>query len=43
MQNIKIMKVKKNTLLLFACFVWSIAGFNVCRIGLDVIPEMYPS
>ena len=32
------MKVKKNTLLLLACLVWSIAGFNVCRIGLDCYP-----
>lgn len=28
------MKVKKNTLLLIACLVWGIAGFNVLRIGL---------
>lgn len=32
------MKVKKNTLLLLACLVWSIAGFNVCRIGLECYP-----
>ena len=28
------MKVKRNTLLLFACLVWSAAGFNILRIGL---------
>ena len=28
------MKVKRNTLLLIACFVWSAAGFNILRIGL---------
>lgn len=28
------MKVKKNTLLLLACLVWSAAGFNILRIGL---------
>ncbi len=28
------MKVKRNTLLLLACLVWSIAGFNILRIGL---------
>lgn len=28
------MKVKKRTLLLIACFVWFIAGFNVLRIGI---------
>lgn len=27
------MKVKKNTLLLLACLVWIIAGFNIVRIG----------
>lgn len=32
------MKVKRNTLLLLACFVWSIAGFNVLRIGLMAYP-----
>lgn len=29
-----IMKVKKNTLLLIACFVWTAAGFNILRIGI---------
>lgn len=29
-----IMKVKKNTLLLIACFVWAAAGFNILRIGI---------
>lgn len=28
------MKVKKNTLLLIACFVWTAAGFNILRIGI---------
>ena len=28
------MKVKKRTLLLIACLVWGIAGFNILRIGL---------
>ena len=28
------MKVKRNTLLLIACLVWSAAGFNILRIGL---------
>lgn len=28
------MKVNKRTLLVIACFVWSIAGFNVLRIGV---------
>ena len=27
------MNVKRNTLLLLACFVWSAAGFNIFRIG----------
>ena len=27
------MNVKRNTLLLLACLVWSIAGFNILRIG----------
>ena len=27
------MKVKRNTLLLIACLVWSLAGFNILRIG----------
>lgn len=28
------MKVKKKTLLLIACAVWSLAGFNILRIGI---------
>lgn len=28
------MKVKRHTLLLLACLVWSAAGFNILRIGL---------
>lgn len=32
------MKVKRNTLLLLACLVWSAAGFNILRIGLMVYP-----
>ncbi len=27
------MKVKRNTLLLIACLVWSAVGFNTLRIG----------
>ena len=33
------MKVKRNTLLLVACLVWSAAGFNVLRIGLKAYPD----
>lgn len=32
------MKVKKRTLLLIACIVWSSAGFNVLRIGIWAYP-----
>ena len=32
------MKVKRNTLLLLACLVWSVAGFNILRIGLIAYP-----
>lgn len=32
------MKVKRNTLLLLACLVWGIAGFNILRIGLMAYP-----
>ncbi|MGN0298554.1 MAG: hypothetical protein ACI4C1_05140 [Lachnospiraceae bacterium] len=32
------MKVKKTTLLLIACLVWTAAGFNILRIGLLVYP-----
>lgn len=32
------MKVKRSTLLLLACLVWSTAGFNILRIGLTVYP-----
>lgn len=33
------MKVQKNTLLLIACLVWSVAGFNILRIGLLAYPN----
>lgn len=32
------MKVKRNTLLLLACLVWSVAGFNILRIGVMAYP-----
>lgn len=32
------MKVKRNTLLLLACLVWSVAGINILRIGLMAYP-----
>ena len=32
------MKVKRNTLLLLACLLWSAAGFNILRIGLMAYP-----
>ena len=32
------MHVKRNTLLLLACLVWSAAGFNILRIGLMAYP-----
>ena len=32
------MKVKRSTLLLLACLVWSAAGFNILRIGLTAYP-----
>ena len=32
------MKVKRNTLLLLACLIWSAAGFNILRIGLMAYP-----
>lgn len=32
------MKVKRNTLLLLACLVWSAAGVNILRIGLMSYP-----
>lgn len=35
------MKVKRNTLLLFACLVWSAAGFNILRIGLIAYPPYF--
>lgn len=35
------MKVKRNTLLLFACLVWSVAGFNILRIGLVAYPAYF--
>lgn len=33
------MKVNKRTLLLIACIVWSIAGFNIVRIGVLAYPS----
>ena len=35
------MKVKRNTLLLLACLVWSTAGFNILRIGLTAYPSYW--
>ena len=32
------MKVKRSTLLLIACLVWSAAGFNILRIGVLAYP-----
>ena len=32
------MKVKKKTLLLIACIVWFMAGFNILRIGILSYP-----
>lgn len=32
------MKVKKKTLLLIACIVWFLAGFNIVRIGILSYP-----
>ena len=32
------MKVRRNTLLLLACLVWSAAGFNILRIGVMACP-----
>ena len=32
------MKIKRNTLLLLACLIWSAAGFNILRIGLMAYP-----
>ncbi|MEY8413256.1 hypothetical protein AALB51_18730 [Lachnospiraceae bacterium 62-26] len=32
------MKVKRNTLLLIACLVWSTAGVNILHIGLTAYP-----
>ena len=31
--------VKRNTLLLLACLVWSAAGFNILRIGILAYPD----
>lgn len=33
------MKVKRDTLLLIACLVWSAAGFNILRIGILAYPD----
>ena len=35
------MKVKRNTLLLLACLVWSAAGFNILRIGVSEYRTYY--
>lgn len=35
------MKVKRNTLLLLACLVWSAAGFNILRIGCMAYPAYF--
>lgn len=35
------MKVKRNTLLLLAALVWSIAGINVLRVGMAVYPAYH--
>lgn len=35
------MKVKRNTLLLIACLVWTAAGFNILRIGLMAYPTFH--
>lgn len=35
------MKVKRNTLLLLACLVWSAAGINILRIGLVAYPAYF--
>lgn len=32
------MKVKRNTLLLLVCLVWSAAGVNILRVGLMAYP-----
>lgn len=32
------MNVQRNTLLLIACLVWSVAGINILRIGLMAYP-----
>ena len=33
------LKVKRNTLLLIACFVWCAAGFNILRISVLAYPD----
>lgn len=33
------MKVKRNTLLLIACFLWCAAGFNILRVGVLAYPD----
>ena len=35
------MKVKRNTLLLLACLVWSAAGINILRVGLMAYPAYF--
>lgn len=38
MERMKAVKVKRNTLLLLACLVWSAAGFNILRIEVLAYP-----
>lgn len=35
------MNVQRNTLLLIACLVWSVAGINILRIGLMAYPAYF--
>lgn len=37
-KGVFLLKVSKRTLLLLACLVWSIAGFNILRIGIQAYP-----
>ena len=39
MMEVFYMKVKKHNLLLLACMVWLIAGFNILRIGVEVYAD----
>ena len=38
-KEINMLKVKKSTLLLLACLVWTAAGVNILRIGLLAYPD----